>query len=529
MSVAPTRRYDPPLEAAKYLSTGSDGIYRAIIGALYDQRELGQVWRRRDEILDDVLSRRPTYLAPYTAADLELDLNQLVEWGTLVRQQETNLSPSEFWKKNHQFAITPPVVALERGLREYLAKQRDHGALDPSLLTNLFAALRAVANRVLSPIGDEPSPERSALRAEWISFYDRFRALKTAGIDFQSAMLTQDDVADVSLDALVAYKQLLRQNLQAFGTRLRDYTDILRTELSRWEERQVVMWMIPAIAADDLQTVARPGLAPSIYELEGQLLDEWHALGSWCAIGGGGAALAESTVHAVRRAISDTLRLQEKLRIGDSRRQDLRKMATLFAACPNVDTAHRVAAMTLQLPRVVHLQGSVVDFDATTVVWDTAPIVEEVEPMQRGRRPRLPGEGVTDTTEEVSEMVEHAAELRREDRMQWGALLRHGPVKVASLSVPTARMRRQIIRVIATCLTKPSQTTQAPDGSNVRFTPTTEPGVASLRAPEAGILWVPAGTIERVGRAPLTIPAPAGTDEHEGAESADADTIEAAS
>lgn len=509
MPVAPTHRnYDPPLEAAKYLSTGSDGIYRAIVGALYDQRELGQVWRKRDEILEDVLGRRPTQLPAYSVADLEQDLNQLVAWGTLVRQQETNLSPSEFWKKNHQFAITPPVVALERGLREYLAKQRDHGALDPSLLTNLFAALHALSLRVLAPIGAEPSTERSALRADWIAFYDRFRALKTAGVDFQSAMLTQDEVADVSLDALVAYKQLLQQNLQSFGTRLRDYTDMLRTEISRWDERQVIMWMIPAIAADDLQTVARPGLAPSLFELEGQLLDEWHALGAWCSFVGGGSALAESVVNAVRRAINDTLRLQDQLVVGDSRRRDLRRMASLFAACPNVETAHRVAALTLQLPRVVHLQGTVVDFDATTVVWGTTPIVEDVEPMQRGRRARLPGEGVPDTSEDVAEMVERSAELRREDRAQWGALLKRGPVRIVALSLPTARLRRQIVRVIATCLTKPSQTTQAPDGSNVRFTTDDERGVASLRAPEAGVLWVPAGSLERIGNAPLVIPVP---------------------
>ena len=507
MSVTvPGRHYDPPLDCAKYLSTGSDGIYRAIVGSLYDQRELGQVWRKRDEILDDVLRRRPLDLGPYTATDLDLDLNQLVDWGTLVRQQETNLSPSEFWKKQHLFAITPPVVALERGLREYLAKQHDQGALDPSLLTNLFAALKAIANRVRTPIGAGASSERSGLRAEWVLFYDRFRALKAAGIDFQSAMMTHDDVADVSLEALVAYKQLLHQNLQAFGTRLRDYTDLLRTELARWDDEHVILWLIPAVAADDLETVARPGAAPSIYELEGQLLEEWQALVSWCGIGGGGSALAESTLHAVSRAINDTLRLQDKLRIGDSRRQDLRRMASLFAACPNVETAHRVAAVTLQLPRHVHLQGAVVDFDTTAAAWESAPIIELVEPMKRGRRPRMVGVGVADTSADVAEMLERAAVLRREDREQWDALLGKGSVDIGAMSVPTARLRRQILRVIATCLTKPTHTTQAPDGGQVRFTPHDVARVASLRAPESGVLWVPAGTLARVGRAPLAIP-----------------------
>ena len=490
---------EPVLEAAKYLTEPSARYYRALVGALYEQRELGKVWLTRDEVLQAVLPRWPADRAgPFTEVAADQYLTQLVEWGTLARQQDTELPTIEFWRKHLQFALTPEAVALERGLRELRARGNDAGALDPSLLEHLWRALQTVDSCLQRPISPEPSLERTALRTAWTGWISRFEELRRAGIDFQSTLLTQRDTPTVELAVLLTYKRALQHNLKAFGTRLREYTEVLREHVAQWDREAVTSWLAPAIARDDLETVARPGAPRELYELELQVVEQLAMVRTWCGPEGAGRRLADATVQAVQRAIQDTRRLQDQLTIGDSRRRDLARLAGLFASIESAEDAHRVAAVTLGALGGVHFQGDVLVADPSHDTWVEAPLRILVAPVQRGRRAKVLGAPVPDDTEEQARMVKAAAAEREEDRRLWSELLQDGPLRLTDVFLTTHRMRHQVAQVMAACLTSRDRTAYAPDGRLVRLARSEHPQLGCIRTRRGGAMWVPAYQMEVV-------------------------------
>ncbi len=495
------------MPAAKYLTEGADGPYRAIVGVLFDHREDGQVWLKRDEIFRAVELRWPLHRAPYQKSALEQDLQQLVAWGTLQSEQSF-AGEDDLVRRNHQYTLRPETVALERGLRE-LFSRHDQGSLDPALLTNFNEAFLELDRLLLTPVSATASEARDAratLRAAWRQFIELFEALRKAGIEFQSALLAPESTADVSMDALITYKHLLQQNLNAFGKNLRAYADALDGQMTMWvTRRQIRVWLPPAIARDSVEAIVRTRQSVDEVILQAEVSRTLDRVMAWVAPGGGAEALADAALDGVRRAINDTKRLQEQLQVGDSRRRSWLQMADVVRACSGVAEARQFAALVLHVPRAVHFQGRVLDFSDTRDPWAEEALIEYRQPNVRGRRKRAIGAPIEDTSEEREALLEAGGLQRREDRARWADFFARGAVTLdGSAPIATARLHVQLVRVVAECMSTRDASTRAPDGSVVRLTRldgSTMP-LSVLRGPSTGTLYLPFVRLAReaVGR-----------------------------
>jgi uncharacterized protein (TIGR02677 family) len=493
---------------AKYLTEAGAPTYRIIVAYVYDRRELGIGWVTRSELLEVVRARLndrdPDAAQSYDERQCEADLTQLATWGTLVRHYNLSAprSVEEFTLKQLKYALAPITVALEEGIRLFRAREGSRGALDPSLLQNLWNDLRDLDDLLTTPVSADPSPERSNLRTGWVAAYERFVLLRKAGIEFQGALTAQADTPSVQLEALIAYKQILQQNLTAFGTRLRDYADSMRMRVQSWDATAVPQWLVPALAADDLETVVRHDVPPSRYELEAVYLEQFRALAAWLAprtragsgAGAGGAAyLAEAMGTAVQRAIEDTRRLTEQLIAGDSRRRDLATLARSFAACHAAADAHRLAGITCGVAEPRHLVADVErPLAAGKSVWAQGPLTVPLRPMVRGGGARGQSAPLFDNDEEEAKMQDEAAAERARERADWARLFAAGTLVLDDVWLDSHALRSQMLSVISQCLTRVDRTGIAPDGSRIRLEPPDPAApVGRIRTRNGGAIWLP--------------------------------------
>lgn len=491
---------------AKYITEPGASVYRILVGHIYDQRELGIGWVTRPALVAAARARLdPEAAAAYDERQCEADLNQLTTWGTLVRQYNMLdvRSVEDFTQKQLKYALTPIAAVFEEGLRLFASREGSRGALDPSLLQNLWADLLGFDALIAVPVTSAASPERAALRDAWTALYARFERLRKTGVEFQSVLTEQADTPNVQLDALVAYKQVLQQNLTAFGSRLREYTDAMRERVESWRSAAVPQWLVPALGADDLERVVRQELPPSLYEIEAHYLNQFKAIAEWLAprrrnteglpAGGGAAHLADAMATAVQRAIEDTRRLTEQLIAGDSRRRDLAILARCFAACLTPADAHRLAGVACGVMQPKHLAADPhPEIDPAVSVWDQEPQTVALRSLVRGGGPRGKSAPLIDTIAEQEAMLAEASAGRARERADWARLFATGPVVLTDLWLDSHALRTEVLGVISQCLSRGDRTGQAPDGSRIFLErAASDAPLGRIRTRHGGAIWVP--------------------------------------
>lgn len=151
--------------AANYLTVDNVARYRQIMRFFYVRHRQMQGTLYRPEILQMM---REKYSADYSESEVDQDLESLVEWGNLQRQQEIIRPKSieEYRNKNFRYQISEEGILVEEMVYQ-LTHQRKaaQGALDEKGFYNLLRLLEELVN-AQTPV-ENPAEIWEEIRAEF--------------------------------------------------------------------------------------------------------------------------------------------------------------------------------------------------------------------------------------------------------------------------------------------------------------------------------------------------------------------------
>jgi uncharacterized protein (TIGR02677 family) len=307
------------------------------------------------------------------------------------------------------------------------------------------------------------------------------------------------------VEEFLAYKDVLLHNLEAFILQLSQHALRMHRLFRRLHEQGTAAVLVGLLAHYRTEYLAEAGGTADPEPPRARIDKQLAALSDWFLPGRGADVLKDTTRHAIRMVVRHNQRMVDRHRMGASRVRDLERLARAFAACPDVDVAHRLAARALGCALSRHLQGSsdVHEMATASPVWAQAPQQVALRRIRRGPRKRLgAGAPVRDSRAEQARLVEAQMQRERAEAEQWRALFAGGRLTLHELRLHDPAVRDRLLVVLGECLSAPDNTAIGLDGGRVRLEIAPEPGAASRITAPDGTLHGPPAVLTRADGEP---------------------------
>lgn len=454
-----------PIIETSYLNAQNVGRYRCIMRYFYEQHQRLRYWLKPLEVYDGVVAFG-LLEEDYTLEQCQKDLNQLVEWNNLVPRHDGGRSATveEYLRKKFRYQMTPYAVEIER-LVAGLEKIRGYGgSLEPSL----FESIDEQLNRLEKDAGQFPPGEAAAL---WDKIYGDFIKLTENASDY-IASLQSTKVEELMLtEAFLAYKDSVTRYLQDFIQGLQRHAYKIEAVLST-VDRGVVSNFLSNVQRD---LSARPQLDEPVTPEEqlDRLQLEWQSMVRWFAGHDNEPSdvyfLEQTTKDTIARIVRNALRIQEKHRLGVSRKRELDYLGKWFFSLEDINDSHRLAAHVFGLYRCRHFQG--VDErgtdNADVSMWQAGPNIRELRSRSR-KRLRDTGTGsIRDRRERQQQAKEKFLITQQEEMAVLQAYLARREIRIADLDPVSARERYYLLYWIGRCMANKSRRILTPEGIGI--------------------------------------------------------------
>ncbi|MEW5922138.1 MAG: TIGR02677 family protein [Bacillota bacterium] len=454
-----------PIVEISYLNAQNVGRYRCIMRYFYDQHQRLRYWLKPQEVFGGVTAFG-LLEEDYTLEQCHKDLNQLVEWGNLVPRHDGGRSATveEYLRKKFRYQMTPYAVEIER-LVAGLEKIRGYGgSLEPSL----FESIAEHLDRLEKVAGQYTPGEAIAL---WEKIYSDFIKLTENASDY-IASLQSTKVEELMLtEAFLAYKDSVTRYLQDFIQGLQRHAYKIEAVLATMDPYIVNTFM--ANVQRDL--AARPQLDEPVTPEEqlDRLQREWQSIVRW--FGGHESEpsdvyfLEKTTKDTIARIVRNALRIQEKHRLGVSRRRELDYLGKWFFTLDEINESHRLAAHVFGLYQCRHFQG--VDDkgsdNADVSMWQAGPNIRGLRSRSR-KRLRDTGTGpIRDQRERQQKARENFILAQQEEMVVLQDYLARQEVRIADLGPVSARERYYLLYWIGRCMANKSRRILTPEGIGI--------------------------------------------------------------
>ncbi len=454
-----------PIVETSYLNAQNVGRYRCIMRYFYEQHQRLRYWLKPREVFDGVTAL-DLLEEDYTLDQCQKDLNQLVEWNSLVPRHDGGRSATveEYLRKKFRYQMTPYAVEIER-LVAGLEKIRGYGgSLEPSLFEDIANNLDGLEKSA----GQFPPGEAAS---RWERIYGDFIKLTENASDY-IASLQSTKVEELMLtEAFLAYKDSVTRYLQDFIQGLQRHAYKTEAVLVAMD-RGVVDTFLANVQRD---LAARPQLDEPVTPEEqlDRLRQEWQSMVRWFAGYENEPSdvyfLEQTTKDTIARIVRSALRIQEKHRLGVSRRRELDYLGKWFFTLEDIDASHRLAAHVFGLYRCRHFQG-VDDKDTDNPdisMWQAGPNIRELRSRSR-KRLRDTGTGsIKDRRERQQQAREDFLLARREEATLLQEYLARQSVQIADLDRVSARERYYLLYWIGRCMANKSRRILTPEGIGI--------------------------------------------------------------
>lgn len=218
----------------KYLSVDNHARYRLIMRLFYINHEQINYWLNVNDVYDEVQK----YISDYSIDECRQDLENLVEWGNLINDLDTDniFRLQEFKNKKFRYQMSDYSVEIER-LTVMLENMNVEGS---SLDIGLIGTIRVQ----IEQLRDMPNSDDTALYSWWRSLSESFKRLNREYQDYMKcfSFLKREDNSTaqrfiVMKDDIIRYLRSFVKGIQKNGTaiarELEDCADIKDTVLER--------------------------------------------------------------------------------------------------------------------------------------------------------------------------------------------------------------------------------------------------------------------------------------------------------
>lgn len=355
-----------------------------------------------------------------TADRLDVDTvedrcSQLVRWGNLVRSvRDARVRTIADWQRARtRYQISKLGGRVHRQVEELIAATEGAREVARELLAGTADRLAAIRELTAA---DPPDPDR--LAAEVTTLFTNQRVFLDSLADFYAYLATVLSRYDLAGEEYATFKGVLLDYVDLLGSDVGRYAPLVVERLAQLQPH------VPAVVARLASLPGLTGSAGPVERLPGRTERDWAEFATWF-VGGEGRSgpdrLRSAAEQALGQLLTNAKRMVSAAGTGLSRRDDLLRLAAVFDACEDDETAHRIWAATFGAAPARHLALGPEDDDGrippTTSWWDAPPVDipvsvrEQGDRAARGRSARVPDPGL-DRVRLLAEAEAEAAALR---------------------------------------------------------------------------------------------------------------------
>ena len=365
------------IESTSYLTVDNVSRYRKIMRYFYKKHRQMQGTMYRPDVLKMM---QKEYSSDYGETEVDQDLEKLVSWGNLHKQQEMIRPKSieEYRNKNFRFQITEEGILVEEMVFQLTSKKHAaRGALDEESVNKLLSLLKQLVN--------EPEDMTSL----WLEIRKEFRGIGEDTANYIGYITSPDVDSQMKTEQFLIYKDKFVNYLRDFisGIQSLQYPFIeVINELNSIDQNKLIDGLllkeqeIPSM--DDVKRE----------DVEEQVLGEIEALRNWF-IGSGSRQsefenLMMQTDQMIRKITELIYYFSQEIHQYQSRRKDYLKLAEWFNQAETMEEVQKIFAGVFGASGSRHYyvsEGS----DATSTrddSWTLAPSVLYLSKRGRGAR-----------------------------------------------------------------------------------------------------------------------------------------------
>jgi len=483
----PQQMWIKPIPELKYVNAENVHRYRLIMRYFYQQYKRMRYWLKPEEVYQGVMLFG--LLEEYTLEQCQQDLQVLTEWKNLSVRHDGGKAATieEYLRKKFRYLLTPYSIEIERMLESLENMQGYGGSLEPSLFDKISGLLNEIVNR------NENFQPDLALQL-WKELTQSFKQLHENASDYLASLQTGRSEELMMTEAFLVFKDNLTHYLRNFIHALQKSSysieGSLRQLTGAGEKR-----FIACVVADQERL---PNLEDtrSQEERREQVTMEWSSFRRWFLGDGNEPSdlyyLEQATKETISRVVRYVLRIQEKRRLGVSRKRELDYLGQWFFRLEDLEEAKELAAYVFGLYTTRHYQGWDEEGDGSgqQSMWEESPMIYSLRSRSRKQIRSGQSEPVRQTEEQQKQSRQQYLNKIREEEEMIRKLLQMQRFRLSELDKLNQPLRKLLLYWISRCLNSPSRRFHTPDGIQVKMI-LPENGERTTLYSEDGILDLP--------------------------------------
>lgn len=448
-----------PIKETSYLSAMNVERYRVIIRFFYQEHEKIHYWMHKEEVY--AMMKTLDCFSEYTMENCQNDLAALVEWGNLIASQDTAkvYTVEDFKNKKYRYQLSEYTVVIERMTMELENLEIEGASLEPTLLERIRTQILMLENM----------KEKSNVEVAgwWRSLNNDFMRLNQ---DYQDYLKTLNSAKAEQLmksREFLLFKDKLITYLQTFVKLLQEHGVIIEGYLQGVQMQDVEVLFDKIIAYE--KDIPRIDHDFNEEKTRDMMMGRWMSLYNWF-LGDGEHneidRLFEITDEIIRKITRYALQIGELHNQGANKKEEYRKIASIFEQCESLEQAHRLSAYIFGVDTCMHLKN-ITDRDTDSIhsgVYNEAPTFIELEAKTRGVRKKAERIPAKDYTLERQIQRLELEEQRHQQQKKIAALIQNGEIVFSTLPLIDAQVRKVLLGWVSRALSNKDRSSRNDQG-----------------------------------------------------------------
>ena len=449
-----------PVQEAKYLDVENTDRYRSIVRLFYLNYERLQYWMYQEEVYEELIE--DTYFSSYTMEQCQQDLETLTRWGNLATIQDTRhvSSIEEFKNKKFRYQLTETTVEIERMVIRLENLFIEGASLEPTLLERLRFSL--------AKIEEMPEKDMEKIYSWWNDLNNDFIRLNQNYQDYMRELNSVKAEEMMKTREFLVFKDRLIEYLRSFVKSLQVNVTMIEQTLKKVQTEKV-QHLLSQVTTYEM-SIPRIEVEVDEQQIYEKMKGRWENIQKWF-IGTNGMdsesmKVFDTTNEVIRKITRYANRLSEQSNNGANRKEEYRKLATMFAKCRNVEEAHKLAAVVFGIEKPLHLKG---DFARQTESINSGVYEEEpqeilIQPRIRNYREKAKRYGIVDRTQEKEQVRQAMIQRLEDERRLLKSYIKDGRLEFAALPEIEPHVRDTFLLWLSKGLENKSHCAKTEDG-----------------------------------------------------------------
>lgn len=449
------------LTETKYLSADNVDRYRCIMRIFFESYEKLKYWLYQEEVYAQMKAH--TYFADYRMEQCQQDLNMLTEWKNLLTIQDTRkvASLEEFKNKKFRYQMSEYSVEIERLVMRLENLFIEGASLEPTLLERIRVSIERFPEMV--------SAELNTVYTWWNDLNNDFIRLNQNYQDYIRDLNSVKAEEMMRTKQFLLFKDKLVEYLRSFIKGLQKNVGVIEEAISGLSP-DILEQVLDKVNQYEL-SIPRMDVEVSLELLAEKNKGRYQSICNWFTGENGqeneAGKLFDATNDIIRRITRYASQISEKNALGANRREEYRKVASVFMKCQDISQAHKMSAMIFGLERPFHLKGGVFSRETDSMnrsVYEEEAMEITLKPRICTYREKAQRSAIADKQKDKEQMRQQMLLQLKEERKKVLALEQEGRINFYELPVIESRVREILLKWLSDALEDPAYTAQTDDG-----------------------------------------------------------------